>query len=177
METIISGTVIGFVILVVVYVETLMHRKPFTKEEISEHQKRLDEMDASAKVNYGLEWKHDALTELEEGRKQMKCLALILSGVFLIFVLISLSLATTLSLSNIGIICMSVLTLICYGLVRASESKKLAIGILSFVFVFGAFIKFVFDSMLQTSPYIYFYLGGFILTVAVLSLILKPKNA
>ncbi|MBN2854420.1 hypothetical protein JXK06_02720 [Patescibacteria group bacterium] len=176
METAISIMVIGFVVLVIVYVEMLMHRKPITGKEISDYQKRLNEMDANAKTAYGLDWKHDALTELTGERKQAKCFTLIFSGIFLAFVLILLAFITTLSPSNIGIICGNGIALICYGLIKMSESKKLAIAVLSFVFILGTLMMFVFDKLMTMSPYAYFYLCGLILVIGIFSFVPKLKK-
>ena len=176
METIISATVISFVVLLLIYVEVLMHKKPITEKKIKDYQKKLDEMDSDVKINYGLDWKHDALTEIKKERKQTKCFTLIFSGFILFFVLILLTSITTLSLTNIGIICGSSIILICYGLIKMAEFKKTAIAILSFVVILGTLMMFVFDKLMEMSPYAYFYLCGLALAVSVLIFIPKKKN-
>jgi|GEM_PF-1709818 len=173
METIISIAVISFTILVILIVEKIMYRVLPTKQALINYQKVLDEMDTAANAKYGFSWKHEALIEIMKQRKQSKSFALIFSGVFLVFVLILLAFITTLSFANIGIICVSGIALICYGLIKIAESKKLAAGILSFVFITGTLMMLAFDKLMTMSPYMYFYLCGLILFLGIFGLIPK----
>lgn len=177
METTISIMVIGFVAAVIVYVEMFMHRKPLTEKEISDYQRTLDKINASAKTEYGLELKYEAKTQLLESRRQTKASVLIFSGLSIALFFVLLIFIKVPSFTNIGIMCISAIMLICYGLIKMSESKKLAIGLLLFVFVFGALAKFIFDSLMSSSPYMYFYLCGLIVILGIFSLVPKLKKA
>jgi hypothetical protein len=177
METTISFMVISFTILVIVYVEMVMSKRSLTAKEIADYQRMLDEMDSNAKIKYGLEFKHDAATELMEQKKQKKSFTLIFSGILLAFVFILLACMTTwLSLINTGIVCISAIILICYGLIKIAESKLLAVGVLSFVFVFGTLAMLAFDNLMAMSPYAYFYFCGLILVIGIFSLVPQAKK-
>jgi uncharacterized membrane protein len=176
METTISIMVIGFVAAVIVYVEMFMHRKPLTEKEISDYQRTLDKINASAKTEYGLELKYEAKTQLLESRRQTKASVLIFSGLSIALFFVLLIFIKVPSFTNIGIMCISAIMLICYGLIKMSESKKLAIGLLLFVFVFGTLAKFIFDSLMSSSPYMYFYLCGLIVILGIFSLVPKLKK-
>ncbi|MFA5163454.1 MAG: hypothetical protein WC441_02895 [Patescibacteria group bacterium] len=177
METTISIMVIGFVAAVIVYVEMFMHRKPLTEKEISDYQRTLDKINASAKTNYGLELKYEAKAQLLESRRQTKASVLIFSGLSIALFFVLLIFIKVPSFTNIGIMCISAIMLICYGLIKMSESKKLAIGLLLFVFVFGTLAKFILDSLMSSSPYMYFYLCGLIVILGIFSLVPKLKKA
>jgi hypothetical protein len=176
METVISITVASFTLLVILIVEKIMYRVLPTKKDIVDYQRVLNEMDAKANAKHGFSWKHDAMVEIMKQRKQTKCFTLIFSGILLVIVLILLVCITTLSLINIGIICISGIVLICYGLIKIAESKKLALGVLSSVFIVGTLMMFIFDKLMAMSPYAYFYLCGLILLLGIFSLIPKFKK-
>ena len=167
METTISIMVAGFVVLTIVYVEMFMRRKPLTEKEISDYQKVLDKINASAKNKYGLELKYEAKAQLLESRRQTKASVLIFAGMLVALTLVLLIFIKIPSLTNIGIMCISAIMLICYGLIKISESKKLAIVILSFIFVFGTLAKFAFDKLMAISPSVYFYLCLLIVIVSI----------
>ena len=109
--------------------------------------------------------KLDARTEILQGRKQAKSFALIFSGIFLVFVLIGLAMFISIPLSSIGIICASGIILICYGLIKIAESKKLAVIMLIFVFLIGTGMMIIFDHLMTLSPYTFFYLVGLIFVI------------
>jgi len=176
METVISIMVIGLVILAIVYVEMFMHRKPLSEKEISDYQTTLDRIDRESQEKYGIEMKFDAKTQLLESRKQTKASVLIFAGMFVALVLVLSIFIKVPSLTNIGIMCISAIMLICYGLIKMSESKKLAIGLLSFIFVFGTLAKFAFDKLMTLSPYAYFYLCGLIVVMGIFSWISQLKR-
>jgi hypothetical protein len=169
--------VIGFVAAIIVYVEMFMHRKPLTEKEISDYQRTLDKINVSAKTEYGLELKYEAKTQLLESRRQTKASVLIFSGLSIALIFVLLIFIKVPSFTNIGIMCISAIMLICYGLIKMSESKKLAIGLLLFVFVFGTLVKFAFDNLMSWSPYTYFYLCGLIVILGIFSLVPKFKKA
>ena len=177
METAINFMVIGFTFLVIIYVEVFMNKKPLTEKEIADYQKILDETDARVKANYGLVWQHYAATELMEQRKQKKSYTLIFSGIILASSFILLACVTTfLSLINIGIVCMSGIILICYGLIKIAESKKLAIVVLSSIFIIGSLAMLALDKLMATSPYAYWYLCGLILVIGIFTLMPQTKK-
>ncbi|PKM88573.1 hypothetical protein CVU83_01560 [Candidatus Falkowbacteria bacterium HGW-Falkowbacteria-2] len=176
MEAAISSIVIGFVILTIVYVEMFLHRKPLTEKEISDYQVTLDKMSIKAKVDYNLDYNFDSKTQLLESRRQTKAMYLILAGLLIVFSFLGLLLTDVLSLVNIGIMCTSALLLICYGIIKIAESKKLAVGMLLFVLVAGSLAKFVFDSMMMSGN-VYFYLCGAIVLISILSLTPRFRKA
>ncbi len=167
METTISIMVIGFVVLTIVYVEMFMHRKPLTEKEISDYQKTLDKINASLKTNHGLELKYEAKAQLLEERRQTKASVLIFAGMFVASALVLSIFIKVPSFTNIGIMCVSAIMLICYGIIKMSESKKLAIGLLLFIFIFGTLAKFAFDKLMVMSPSVYFYLCLLIVIVSI----------
>lgn len=176
MEAIVTFILIDITFLVIVY-SVLICGRSRNKNEIEDYQKILDESDADAHINYGLEWKHDAATELAKQRKQKKALVLIFSGILIAMVSIILACTTTfLSLLNVEIACISSIVLILFGIIIVSESKKLAIGILLLVIVMGTIIMFVFDKLMTMSPYAYFYFCGLILLIALATLIPRTNK-
>ncbi|MFA6417155.1 MAG: hypothetical protein WCW61_03085 [Patescibacteria group bacterium] len=167
METTISAMVIGFVVLTIIYVEMFMHRKPLTEKEISDYQKTLDKINASLKTSHGLELKYEAKAQLLEERRQTKASVLIFAGMFIVLALVLSIFIKAPSFTNIGIMCVSAIMLICYGIIKMSESKKLAIALLSFIFIFGTLAKFAFDKLMAMSPSVYFYLCLLIVIVSI----------
>lgn len=167
METLVSVMVIGFVMAVIIYVEVFMHKKPLTEKEISDYQKMLDKINGSLKTNHGLKLKYEAKSQLLEERKQAKASVLIFSGMLIALALVLSIFIKTPSLLNIGIMCVSAIMLICYGLIKISKSKKLAIGLLLFIFIFGTLAKFAFDKLMEMSPSVYLYLCLLIVVVSV----------
>lgn len=176
MEGFISLLIAVFTIMIIVMVERFMYSLQPSKQKIIDYQKELDKMDANAKAEYGLDWKHNATTEIMKGRKQNKSFTLIFSGIFLAFVLIALTFFHHLSLTNIAIICISSIVLICYGLIKMAESKKLAIITLSFVFIVGTGCMYLFDMLMSASLYTYFYLCGLVALLGLLTLIPGAKK-
>lgn len=176
METAISIMIIGFVFLAIVYVEMFMHRNPLSETEISDYQTTLDKIDRESQAKYGVEMKFDAKTQLLESRNQTKASVLIFAGMFVALALVMSIFIKMPSLTNIGIMCISAIMLICYGLIKMSESKKLAIGLLSFIFVFGTLAKFAFDKLMAFSPYAYFYLCGLIVIMGIFSWVSQLKR-
>ena len=176
METIINISVICFTLSVIIFVEKLMYMKAIGEQKIADYQKVLDKMDKNAKIEYNLDWKHDSKTEILQGRKQAKSFTLIFSGIFLVFVLLGLAVFTSVSLTSIGFICTSGIILICYGLIKIAESKKLAVVVLLFVFVVGTLMNVAFDKLMTASPYAYFYLCGLILVLGIFTFIPQVKK-
>jgi magnesium-transporting ATPase (P-type) len=176
-EATISVLIIGFTFLVIMYVEMFMYRKSLTKKEVADYQEVLNEMDTKAEANYGLKCKHDATTELMRQRKEKKSFTLIFSGIFLAFVFILLACMTTfLTLINIGIISISGIILICYGLIKIAESKGLAIVVLSIIFIIGTVVMLAFNELMASSPYAYWYFCLLVLVIGVFSLIAQNKK-
>ena len=176
METIINTAVICFTLSVIIFVEKLMYRAPISKQKIADYQKVLDKMDKNAKEKYGLEWNHDSLTEILKERTQSKSFTLIFSGVFLVFVLLGLATFISIPFSSIGIICMSGIILMCYGLIKISESRKFAVIVLLFVFTVGTLMNLVFTKLMTASPYAYYYLCALILVIGIFTLVPQVKK-
>lgn len=174
METIISVLVIAFVVGVIFYVEMFMC-KPLLDKEIFDYQRKLDRISIKSRVDYGLELYYDAKTELLESQNQKKAFALIFAGTAISLSFIISVFLGILSLTNIMIICISAIMLICYGIIKMSESKKLAIGLLIFIFILGTLAKIFFDKMMEMSPYAYFYLCGIIVLISIFSLFSQTK--
>jgi hypothetical protein len=168
-ELIINLIVAGFTLLMIIYVEKVMNHFPLTQKEVDKYQTVLDKSKGDDLPKY------DAFTELTNQRKQAKGFTLIFSGFFLAFVLIGLAFVTTLSFTNIGVICLSAITLICYGIIKLAESKKLAIGMLAVVFVMGTLAMMAFDKLMTLSPYAYIYLCGLVLLLGILCLLPRRK--
>jgi hypothetical protein len=168
---------VSVVVAVIAYVELFMHRKPLTEKEISDYQKTLDKIHESVKADYGLELKYEAKTQLLESRRQTKASFLIFSGLSIALIFVALIFISVPSFTNIGIMCVSAIMLICYGLIKMSESKKLAIVLLSFIFVFGTLAKFAFDELVTMSPSVYFYLCVLIIITSVGGLALNTGKA
>jgi uncharacterized membrane protein HdeD (DUF308 family) len=160
----------------VVYIELIMHRKPLNLNKIIEYQKALDESDKRALEKYGLDWKHDAFTELMAQRKQSKAFTGIFSGVAMVFVLIAFIFVTHISPANVIIICTSGLLLMCYGMIKLAENRWFAVGLLAFIFIVGTLGQLAFEKMMTMDPYAYFYLCGLILLIGILSLIPRVKK-
>lgn len=178
MEAIINGIIVGFTFLAIILVEMVMGKQPLTKKEVSDYQKILDEMDAKAQTDYNLVWKHDAAFELMNQRKQNKSFVLTFSGMFIALTFIILACLTTfLSLLNIGIACASGIILFCYGLIKMADSKKLAIGVLLFIFIIGTLSMFAFDRLMAMSPFAYAYFCGLILVLGVFSFINNARQS
>lgn len=175
METIISIAVIIFVLLVLLYVEKLMYRKALSVGEINAYQKVLNKMGNNLKDRWDIEWKQDAHAELKKQRREKKAALLVFSGIFLAFVLILLKLELNISPNNIAVFAGSSLILICYGFIKMAESRKLAISILSLIFILFVLAMFIFEKLMAISPYSYFYLCGVVVIMGVISLINKRK--
>ena len=167
METIINCAIIFYTIFMVVFIEKIMHRKLLTINRIFDYQKVLDDSDRKAFEKYGLTWKHDAFTEIMKQRKQTKGYVGIFSGMALMFVLLFLACVTDLTDSSIGIICISSLMLMCYGIIRLSEKKWVAVGLLAFIFVFGTVMNIGFTKLMAVSPYSFFFLCGLIVLIGL----------
>jgi len=171
MELIINSLVIIFTALVILIVEKFMYRVQPSQQRISDYQKKLDEMDANAKKEYNLDWKHDATDEIMKERKLTKCFTLIFSGAFLVFILMGLIFLVP-SFREVSIICISGIVLICYGFIKLAESKKAIVIVLAFVFIVGIGL----DYIIRLSPYSFFYLCGFIAIVGILTMIPGSKK-
>ena len=157
METTISYLVIVFVVGMVFYVEMFMYKQPLTEKEISDYQRELDKVrDALEGVNHRLKLSTDAKTELLDRRNMKKAFALIFSGIGITLVFVAvLIFSDVLSLTNIIIICISAIIMIFYGIIKMSESKTLAVGLLIFILIFGTLAKIAFDKIIEMSPYPY----------------------
>lgn len=175
MEAIISISVIIFVLFISLYVEKFMYRKPISIGEVTAYQKVLNKADRNLKDRWDIEWKRDAHTELKRERKQKKSLVLIFSGFFLTFILIFSVLYFKPSLDNIFVFAGSSFILICYGIIKMSESTRIAFKMLVSLFVFFVLIMLVIEKLMSISSYSYFYLCGVVLVVAIVSLLSKGK--
>lgn len=175
METIISVLVIAFAIGVALYVEMFMCKKILTGQEVLDYQRELDQINAKARENYGLELKLNAETRLLESRKEKKSFVLIFSGIAIAFVLILLLFSSILSFTNIAIMCISAIMLICYGMIKMAESRKLAIALLVLILIIGILTKIAFDKAIEISPWVYLYLCILVALIGVLSLF-EQKN-
>ena len=174
METIINFSVFFYTIFMVVFIEKIMYCKPLSINRIIDYQRELDESDRRAREKYGLEWSHDAFTEIMNQRKLGKGFTAIFSGMALVFVLVILACMMTLPLSSIGVICVSALMLMIYGIIRLSEKKWLAVGLLAFIFIIGTIMNAGLTKLMTMSPYSYFYLCGLIILIGVAAFI--PQN-
>lgn len=168
METIIMALVIIFDVTIILLVEKFMHRHLPSQEEVDDQQKILDDIDVLAKSKYNLDWKHDALTEIMSQRKNSESFTLILSGMFLVLFLLVLVFFTSLSLLVIGVISTSSFILICYGLIKISDSKRAAVGLLGTVIILAFLSILVFYNYIRILPYGYFYLCGLLLLIGLL---------
>jgi len=167
METLINILVLVFTASVAFIVEKIMYRHAPSQQKIADYQIELDKMDANAKIKWDLDWNHDSLTEIIKSREFIKSMVPIFSGVFLAFVFLLTIVTTRLSDANYFLMCVSALILICYGLIRMAESKKLAIGLLAFILVSGTLVDIAFDKLMVWNPYTYFYLCGLIAVIAI----------
>jgi hypothetical protein len=164
MEAFINLFVIVFTGMMILFVEKFLYTLPPSSQRLMDYQKELDKMDANLLKEYGIEDKHYAADEIMKERHLIKCFTLIFSGAFLAFVLIGLIFLMP-SFREISIICISAIVLICYGLIKVAESKKLAVAILLFVVVTTIVIE-----MLMALLPVYAFFGMCVL-VAFLSIL------
>lgn len=170
-----SVLVIAFAIGVVLYVEMFMCKKILTGQEVLDYQRKLDQINAKARENYGLELKLDAETRLLESRKEKKSFVLIFSGIAIAFVLVVSLFIGVLSFVNMVIMCITSMMLICYGVIKMAESRKLAIALLVFILSIGILTKIAFDKAIEISPWVYLYLCILVALIGILSLF-EQKN-
>lgn len=183
METIINVVVITFVVAVVYYVEVFIYKEPLTKKEILAFKQAADQIKNEIKdVKYRARLGLDAETQLIRSRRETKGVYFIFSGMSMALLFVILLFFTEfLSFTNMEIMGISAIALICYGLIKMAESKKLAIGILISIFIFGTLVRIVFDKTMDMSmsPSVYLYLCAVIVLIGIFSLFsqTKPKKA
>ena len=153
-----------------------MYRKPLSINRILEYQKQLDESDKRSYEEYALNFRHFAFTELMNQRKQNKGFVGTFSGVALVVILMLLAFITTLDLSSIGIICISSLILMCYGIIKLSEKKYFAFVLLLSIFILATFANYVFSGLVLGSSYTYYYLCGLIVLLGSMTFFKKIKK-
>ncbi len=168
MEVVNSIIIIAFVFGVVFYVEIFMYN-PLSQKEISSYQRVLDRARANTQLMHGIEIKlDDAETQLRQGRKEAKAFTLIFSGMAIALAFILLLIFTDiLSFSNIAVMCISAIILISYGIIKISESKKLATLLLIIIFILGTLAYLAFGKLMEISPYAYYSLGVIIIFIEI----------
>lgn len=166
METAINITVMFFIFLVIILLEKL-NKKEISAREIIDYQRKLNASNKKMREKYGVDYKHDAVTEILKERKQTKSFVLIFSGIFLFGVLTIGSFFMIFSFSNIGILCLGAFILICYGIIKAAKSRKVIILLFLLTFVFGTVINYLFDKKV-TDIELYFYLSEVLLIISML---------
>ena len=170
MEAIVSILVIVFAVGMVLYVEIFMYRKPLTEKEISDYQVTLNKISESLKNDHGVESSYDSKTQLLDIRKQEKSSVLVLAGVAIGLCFVVLVFTGILSLTNIGIMCVSAVVLIIHAIIKMAESKKVAISLVVFILALGTLAKFLFDKAMEMSPYAYLYCCAIILLIGAFNL-------
>jgi len=112
------------VLIIWLYVEKIMYKKPLTEKEIKKYQKFLDDISQKAKEEYDLEWNYDAKEELLKERKKIKSFILICSGFFIgiISTMVILPIAVF-SFLHIILISLNCFFLILLGLLKWPRKK------------------------------------------------------
>ncbi len=153
-----------------------MYRKPLSINRIIDYQKTLDESDKRSYEEYGLNFHHFAFTELMNQRKQAKGFTAIFAGMFLALMLFFLAAILTLDVSSISIICISAIMLLCYGIVKISEKRWIALVLLVFIFTLSTFMHLVLNGWLLKELYTYYYMCGLIILISSIIFFKKIKN-
>ncbi|NCT55124.1 hypothetical protein GW758_04200 [Candidatus Falkowbacteria bacterium] len=176
METINILTIL-FVSAVVVYVQTFMN-KEITAKQIADTQKALDLLDKKNYDETGILWKHDAEAELLYDQKNEKALLLFFASSFLIDALIILALVATPSLTNIAIILVSAMSLICHGMIKMSADKMFPIKLGAYLLGIAVVGIYIFNDVTTTmSPNAYAYVMGAVMLFVSLNLFRKTEKA
>jgi hypothetical protein len=124
MEVLINSSVFLCTLLIIILVEKVIYAKAISTQEIAERQKTLDEIERNVKIQYNLDWKRDAKTEIIRDRKKAKALALFFSAIGILFVAYPLAVFRLCPSSTVGCLCLSAVIVIVYAAVKMAKSEK-----------------------------------------------------
>jgi hypothetical protein len=140
METIVTIAVILFVLSLIFYVEKIMYRKGPTEKEIIDYQKLLNA--SAGYINSKPYTRMKVLAEIHKKRKEIKYFSIFISGI-----LLQVLLFCKISISNMVLVAICGLFLICYGIIQWSEQKKYTLFMIFTIISIGLITFYIFDKI------------------------------
>jgi len=134
----------GIVLSVILLVEFLMYRRPFTEEQITQYQQVLDEKANRLREEFDLDFQWDARAELLQIQQTKKARVIFAAAMLIVLVFMLLifldrvTIDLSIAMSAAGIL------LVAYGVIKIAESKRIAIAVLLGIFLLSMLISLYF---------------------------------